>query len=229
MIQIRNLKKGYRTKHGWKQVLNDISIDIPRDTSLGIMGRNGAGKSTLVRLISGMDIPDTGEINTNGTRISWPIGKGYGFQGSLTGIQNIKFLCRIHGVNIRKTIQFVEDFSNLGPYLNMPIKTYSGGMRAKLTFAMSMAVEYECYLIDEGFGPGDQTLLTKAQSMFAARKERAHLIVVSHNGKIIRNFCDKLAILHNGKLEVYEDIGEGIHRYKTLGEEIQKEGEKIAQ
>lgn len=215
MIVMQDVHKSYRTNWGRKHVLKGVSFQVPRDVSLGILGRNGAGKSTLIRVLSGLDTPDAGTVAHNGVRLSWPIGRG-GTQGSLTGRDNIRFICRVYGLDIPRTVAFVDDFSELGPYLDMPVNTYSAGMRARLAFAISMAAEYDCYVVDEGFSAGDARFTQRMSELFDERRQRANMIVVSHSPSVIKRFCDKAAILEGGKLTVYDSLDEAISIYQAL-------------
>ncbi|PIR34248.1 MAG: ABC transporter ATP-binding protein [Alphaproteobacteria bacterium CG11_big_fil_rev_8_21_14_0_20_44_7] len=217
MIQLKHVYKGFmKQDQSWKQVLSDVSVDIPADRNLGILGRNGAGKSTLLRLISGLDTPDKGEIIFNNTRISWPLGSAAGVHGSLTGKENIKFICRIYDKSIVNTTAFVEEFAELGDYLHMPVKSYSSGMKARLAFGICMAIDFDTYLVDEGFSPGDSKFKVKAAEYFEKKFVNANMIVVSHNASIIRKYCNFAGILHEGSIKFYEDVDEAIKIYENL-------------
>lgn len=218
MISIRNIYKGYQTKKfGWKHVLNNISIDIPNDKSVGILGRNGAGKSTLIRMLSGVDIVDSGEIIIpKNHHISWPLGGGFGVSPQLTGIENIEFVSRIYGQDADKAIEYVEDFAELGYYLDLSVDKYSSGMKSRLAFGISMALDFDTYLVDEGFNAGDARFTKKSKQVFADKRKNANMIVVSHNKSIIKQFCDFAAVLHEGKLTVHEDVDKAIKIYEEL-------------
>lgn len=215
MIRLEDVHKSYRTVYGRHHVLKGINLEVPGDVSMGILGRNGAGKSTLLRILSGLDVPDSGRVDDGGIRISWPIGRG-GVQSSLTGVDNIRFICRVYGMDIPSTIAFVQDFSELGKFLAMPVHTYSSGMRARLAFAISMAADYDCYLVDEGFNAGDARFTQRMSALFDERRQHANMIVVSHNPSIIRRFCERAAVLEAGKLTVYDSINDAIEVYKNL-------------
>jgi capsular polysaccharide transport system ATP-binding protein len=214
-IELDDLHMSYRVRNGWHHVLKGISIDIPQNRSIGILGRNGAGKSTLISILSGLIRPNKGSIKYNGIKVSWPVGRP-AFQGSLTGANNIKFFCRLFNLPIRETIDFVEDFAELGKYMHMPIKSYSSGMRTRLGFGLSMAIDFDTMLIDEGFNAGDARFTQKMNDLFDQKRETHNMICVSHNGGVIKKFCDYAAILRDGKLEVYEDIEEALSIYKNL-------------
>jgi capsular polysaccharide transport system ATP-binding protein len=215
VIRLRRVTKSYRTGAGRRYVLRDVDLDIPSGVSVAILGRNGAGKSTLLRLLGGIDFPDSGEIVTN-HRISWPVALRGGMQGSLTGRDNAKFVCRIQGASredIGRRLAFVEAFAELGPYFDEPVQTYSSGMRARLGFALSMAFEFDCYLIDEVTAVGDQSFRSKCERILADRCERSQVIMVSHNMGALRRLCDAAILLGDGRVRYFPDVGAAIDAY----------------
>lgn len=214
MIELRNLCKQYKMPRGMKTVLDDISIVFPPGRNIGILGRNGAGKSTLLRMISGAELPTSGEVIRKAS-VSWLIGFSGGFHGSLTGRENLRFICRIYNADIARATAFVEDFSELGDYMEMPVNTYSSGMKAKLAFGLSMAIDFDYYLIDEVTAVGDSKFQKKSKAEFDRRKEHSSLLVVSHNSNIIRSHCDVAAVLNNGQLTYFEDIEQAITTYEN--------------
>lgn len=217
MLEINNVTKSFYTKRrGWTKVLKGIDVQIPKDKSLGILGRNGAGKSTLINIISGMDVPDSGKVKTNGLRLSWPLGGTSGIHGSLTARENLKFICRIYGEDIKEKLAFVEEFAELGQYIDMPVKTYSSGMKSRLGFAISMALQFDTYLVDEGFSAGDYRFIKKTEELFKMRKSQANMIVVSHNPTIIKKYCDFAAVLHYGSLTLYDNVNDALRVYYQL-------------
>ena len=217
MIELRNISKSYRTLDGRRRtVLNDVNLAIPPNRSVGVLGRNGAGKSVMLRLISGLELPDRGQVLTHNRRVSWPLGTPAGVHGSLTGAENVRFVCKLYNKNYEEVLAFVESFAELKDYLKMPVKTYSAGMKSRLGFGISMAIEFDTYLIDEGFAAGDATFRKRAQEMFKARRDRANLVVVSHNPTTIANLCDTVAILRSGQIQIFEDVAEAIKIYQAL-------------
>lgn len=205
MIEIRNLTKAYPMRGGPHTVLDNLSFTIQRGEKIGILGRNGAGKSTLIRILSGAEQPTSGTIKRR-MSLSWPLAFGGAFQGSLTGLDNLKFICRIYGVPYEDKIAYVQDFSELGKYLREPVKAYSSGMRARLAFAISMAIEFDCFLIDEIISVGDARFHAKCQrELFELRRDRG-FIIVSHEAHNIREHCTKACVLHKGKLHEFSDI-----------------------
>jgi capsular polysaccharide transport system ATP-binding protein len=199
MISLHNIRKVYKTKKGRNIVLNDVSHNFAPGTNVGILGRNGAGKSTLLRIIGGSEQPDSGKVDRQ-AKISWPIGFSGGFNTKLTGRENLRFICRLYDEDYQTVVQFVADFSELGDYLDMPIFTYSSGMKAKLAFGISMAINFEYYLIDEVTAVGDAVFRKKSEAFFAERRKTATLIVVSHNMGTIKALCDTMLVLHQGNL-----------------------------
>ena len=214
MIDIRNLTKVYHTRQGHKTVLDKINLRVHAGEKVGILGRNGAGKSTMIRMISGAELPTSGSIARK-MRVSWPLAFGGAFQGSLTGMDNLRFICRVYGADPKAAEPFVQDFSELGYYLREPVKTYSMGMRARLAFAISMAIEFDCFLIDEIVAVGDSRFHAKCHyELFEKRKDRS-LIIVSHDAGYIREHCDTAAVLVNGKLHDFDNIDAAFDFYQN--------------
>lgn len=214
MIKLNDVSKTYDTRQGPRTVLDGINLHIAKGEKLGILGSNGAGKSTLIRIISGAELPTRGHIH-RGISISWPLAFSGAFQGSLSGIDNLRFICRVYDVPIEPAIAFVEDFSELGSYLREPVKKYSSGMRARLAFAISMAVEFDCFLIDEIVAVGDSRFHEKCHvELFTKRSDRA-MIIVSHNADYIREHCQHAAVLVAGKLHNFEQVEDAFTFYQT--------------
>ncbi|HQS02825.1 MAG: ATP-binding protein [Halothiobacillus sp. 24-54-40] len=217
MLKLNNICKSYPIHHGRSQrvILDNINFQVNQGEKWGILGRNGAGKSTLIRVISGSDIPGSGTV-TRDMSISWPLAFGGAFQGSLTGKDNVKLISRIYNVDFDKTIAMVEDFAELGPYLNEPVKSYSSGMSSRLAFAISMSIEFDCFLIDEGMSVGDHRFHQKCNvELFEKRADRA-MIIVAHQTDIIRQHCDHAAVLENGNLVVHDTVDSAIAAYEAL-------------
>lgn len=216
MIIVDDVHKRYRTDHGpGRWVLQGVSFTIPPKVNVGLVGRNGAGKSTLLRLIGGIDIPTKGRVERQ-CRVSWPMGFGGGLQGSLTGRQNAKFVCRIHGHadDMADRIRFIEDFAELGEYFDEPVKTYSSGMKSRLQFALSMAFDFDVYISDEVTATGDAAFKNKAAAAFQRVADHAGLIMVAHSESTLRRFCKAGIWLHEGQAHWFDDIGEALEQYK---------------
>ena len=218
MIELDRIVKRYRVRNGQHTVLNGVSLRLGKGEKLGILGRNGAGKSTLIRLISGAELPTSGTI-TRGMSVSWPLAFGDAFQGSLTGADNLRFICRVYGADFRAALPYVEDFSELGKYLREPVKAYSSGMRARLAFAISMAVEFDCFLIDEVISVGDARFHDKCKhELFEKRADRA-MIMVSHEPNNIREHCTRACVLNNGQLLSFDNIDDAYAEYDRQAQE----------
>lgn len=212
MIQLISVNKRYQTRSGYHTVLKDVSLTLTKGEKIGILGRNGAGKSTLIRLIAGAELPSSGQIKRE-MSVSWPLAFGGAFQGSLSGMDNLKFVCRVYGVDYRDRLDYVESFSELGKFIYEPIKNYSAGMRARLAFAISMAIEFDCFLIDEVISVGDKRFYDKCQlELFEKRKDRA-MIMVSHQMQNIKKHCDKACVLVKGHLHHFDSIAEAQKLY----------------
>jgi capsular polysaccharide transport system ATP-binding protein len=215
MINCVNVSKSYPMGSGRKHVFNGLNLQIKPGEHVGLLGRNGSGKTTLIKLIGGVELPTAGEIRRD-MSISWPLGFNGGFQGSLTGYDNARFIARIYGHRYREIRDFVEDFTELGVQLKMPVKTYSSGMRARLAFALSLAIEFDCYLIDEVIMVGDANFHKKCHvELFDKRGDRA-LVLASHSPDLIREFCDRAMVLHQGEATVYPNVDEALGVYEAL-------------
>lgn len=212
-LKVDGLSMRYRSAH--KPVFSDLSFDLARSGRLAILGRNGQGKSTLIRLLGGIQGATSGSIRWNMSR-SWPIGFGGGFQGSLSGLDNIKFISRIYNRDYREAFDRVESFAELGRALASPVKHYSSGMRARLAFGLSLAIEFDCYLIDELVAVGDARFAAKCHTeLFEKRADRAFMLA-SHNVPLIAEHCDRALLIESGKAKVFDDIEEALEIYRWL-------------
>lgn len=215
MIEVNQITKSFMTPKGRYYLFKDLSLRIEDKQSVGILGRNGAGKSTLLRIICGLDEPDSGEVITNST-ISWPVGVAGGFQGSLTGRQNVRFVCRLYSSSdyIDEKIRFVQEFADIGKYFDMPVKSYSSGMRSRLTFGLSLAFDFDYYMLDEISAVGDAVFRKRSEEILQARREQAGFLVVSHNLSDIERNCDIGIVLMNESVQIFESVKEAIEVYK---------------
>jgi len=214
MILLQNVCKTYPTRFGRRQVLDKINLTLEPGRNIGIIGRNGAGKSTLIRLIAGAEQPTSGRI-WRGMKVSWPLAFGGAFQPNLTGLDNLKFICRVYGVDYKPLLPFVEDFTELGLYLREPVAHYSAGMMTRLAFALSMAIEFDCFLIDEVLVVGDARFHDRCHiELFHKRKDRA-FILVTHNADSIKMYCERACVLHEGRLIPFETVDEAYEFYNT--------------
>lgn len=227
MIEIKNLYKRYHNHHGSDWVLKDINLVIPQGVSVGLIGANGAGKSTLLRLIAGMDSPERGEVIRH-SRVSWPVGLAGGMQNNMTGRQNVKFVARVQGSSpseVKRVIEFVEDFAEIGSAFDEPIRTYSSGMRSRISFGLSLAFNFDVYISDEATAVGDRAFKAKAKALFEEKIGKASLIMVSHSEGILKDLCQAGVYLKKGSAYWYDDINEAITAYHQDVDAKRKAGE----
>jgi capsular polysaccharide transport system ATP-binding protein len=223
MIEVIDVCKDYHTRSGTNRVLSNVNFRVSPGEKVGIIGKNGAGKSTFVRLLAGAELPTSGRI-VQGMTTSWPLAFTGGFQGAMTGTDNLRFICRIYNVPFEEKIDMVEDFAELGAYMREPIRTYSSGMRARLAFAISMAIDFDCFLVDEVVAVGDARFQAKCEEeLFVKRRNRA-MIIVSHSGAFVRQHCTRLSVFDNGQLINFDDLDHAFVHYH----EIMMRGPKLA-
>jgi capsular polysaccharide transport system ATP-binding protein len=234
MIALDRVSKTYPVARGGRRiVLDDISVALPEGCNIGILGGNGAGKSTLIRLLAGSELPDRGRIRRD-VRVSFPLGYGGTFHGSLSrysgangrsqlrpnialsGRENVAFLARVYGTSLREAIDYVTEFAELGVYFDMPVNTYSAGMRARLAFGACLAIDFDTYLIDEVTEIGDERFRRKCALAFRERMLRSDIILVTHNVRTIRQYCDRGAVLAGGELHLYDDVAAALDSYRRL-------------
>ncbi len=215
MIRFHNVSKHFRTQQHRKTILDRVSIEFLPGYSYGILGVNGAGKSTTMRMIAGTMLPNGGRIWKN-LRVSWPLGFSGGFHPAMTGRENLNFVARAYGEDVRRVASFVEDFAELGDYINAPVRTYSSGMGARLAFGLSMAIEFDCYLVDEITAVGDARFQKKCRDAFEKRRKNADIIMISHGMNTIKSYCDKGMLLVDGRLVVFDKVDEAIEAYYRL-------------
>ena len=216
MIEFRKVTKSYEMNEGRRNIiLDNVSFKFPEKKNIGVLGVNGAGKSTLLRLIAGSEYPDSGRIIRKG-RYSWPLGFSGSFHGNLSGIENLRFACRIYNSDIKYVTEYVKEFSELGDYIYEPIKTYSSGMQSRLAFALSMAIDFEVYLVDEIMGVGDQGFQNKCRATFEEKRKTSSIIMVSHSMNTIRDYSDTVILLTGEHLEIYDDVDLAIKKYEAI-------------
>lgn len=215
MIRFCNVSKHFRTQQHRKMILDRVSVEFLPGYSYGILGVNGAGKSTTMRMIAGTILPNGGRIWKN-LRVSWPLGFSGGFHPAMTGRENLNFVARAYGEDVRRVASFVEDFAELGDYINAPVRTYSSGMGARLAFGLSMAIEFDCYLVDEITAVGDARFQKKCQIAFENRQKNADIIMISHGMDTIKSYCDRGMLLVDGRLMVFDKVNDAIEAYYRL-------------
>ncbi len=219
MILIENVYKRYITDLGaGKWVLQDINLEIPSRQNVGLIGVNGAGKSTLLRIICGADYPNKGQVERR-CRVSWPLGQG-GLEGTLTGRQNAKFVCRIHGYNKTKELNdrldFINDFAELGKAFDEPLQTYSTGMRSRLQFALSLSFNFDVYISDEVTAAGDANFKKKAADAFKKKVNHSSVIMVSHSERDLKEFCQSGILINDGQAHWFDHIDDALYVYRDI-------------
>jgi capsular polysaccharide transport system ATP-binding protein len=198
-------------------ILDHVSTEFQSGFSYGLLGVNGAGKSTTMRLLAGSELPNSGRISRS-VRVSWPLGFAAAFHPLMSGRNNVTFAARAYGQDVRKVLDFVEDFSELGDYLDEPFRTYSSGMMARLAFGLSMAIEFDCYLVDEITAVGDVRFVARCEQIFEERRKRSDLIVISHSMGTIKSLCTRAAVLVQGQLTMFSNVDEAVELYNRLNQ-----------
>ena len=217
MIELKGLTKSYVTPKGRHYVFKNLNAVLPENKSVALLGKNGAGKSTLLRIIGGIDYADAGQVITNKS-ISWPVALSGGFQGSLSARQNCRFVARLYVTTeeeVEYIVNFVEEFAEIGKYFDMPVKSYSSGMKSRIGFGLSMAFNFDYYLLDEAGAVGDASFRNKSQKLLNELKESSNIIMVSHNLKDLTTNCDVAFLVRDGKAEYFDDIQNAIEVYKA--------------
>ncbi|MFD2173090.1 ABC transporter ATP-binding protein [Rhodobacter lacus] len=215
MIELRNLCKTYVTNGRRKVVANRINAVFPPRRAVAVLGRNGAGKSSLLRMISGAMDPDSGQVIRHGT-VSWPVGFSGSFHSDLTGLQNVRFIARVYGVDTDELADFVADFAELGDHFNLPVRSYSSGMKSRLAFGVSMGIHFDTYLVDEVTAVGDASFKNKSESLFNQRLSESAAVMVTHTMGQVRRLCHHAGVLENGNFYFYEDVEEAIAHHQRL-------------
>jgi capsular polysaccharide transport system ATP-binding protein len=205
MLSVEHVSKVYETRRGPYKVFDDISFTLERGRNIGILGRNGAGKSTMIRLISGAERPTSGRIR-RGMRVSWPLAFAGAFAHNLTGLDNLKFVCRVYGVSYKPLLPFIEEFTELGKFLREPVMHYSHGMVTRLAFALSMAIEFDCFLIDEAMIVGDARFHERCHYELFQKLKDSAFIQVSHDAEAIKTYCENAVVLSGGRLYTFPNV-----------------------
>lgn len=214
---VKDLKKSFPQTHGVPErvLYEGLSFTLGRSDKLALLGRNGQGKSSLIKILGGVLPYNSGVVHWNMSS-SWPIGFGGGFQGSLSGLDNIRFLSRIYDVPYEGALERVESFAELGKALQQPVKQYSSGMRARLAFGLSLAIDFDCYLIDELMAVGDARFVAKCnEELFDRRGDRA-FVIASHDMHTISRTCNRALIVNGGEAKLFSDVDEAIDIYSWL-------------
>lgn len=214
MIEFRDVSKYYATPGGRKVVLDHLNLTLPSGATIGVLGRNGAGKSTLLGMVAGTAHPNRGQILRHAS-ISWPLGFSGSFHPDLTGAQNVRFVARIYGMDTDALVDYVQDFAELGEFMDMPVRAYSSGMKARLAFGMSMGISFDWYLVDEVTAVGDTAFKRKSLAVFKSRLKDAGLLMVSHSTGTIRGYCASGLVLEGGTARYFEDVNEAIDHHEA--------------
>jgi capsular polysaccharide transport system ATP-binding protein len=222
MIELKNVTKYFQTKEGKNYILKNVTFSIPSDVNIGILGRNGTGKSTIMRMLGQIEFPNRGKI-TSDKSFSWPLGLSGGFVGNMTGKANVKFVCRLYGKNnkeIKKVIEFVKDFSELGNYFDMPIRTYSSGMKGRLSFGLSLAFDFDYMLIDETLSVGDARFKKKSKEALVKKIESCNILLVSHDMNTLKELCQAGIVVDNGQLVYFDKVEDAIEKYNEINKKV---------
>ena len=215
MILLDNIYKFYRTRGHRKVVLNHVSVNFEPGYSYAILGMNGAGKSTMMRILAGAELPNSGRVRRT-ARVSWPLGFAGGLHRMMTARENARFVARAYGEDINRVVDFVEDFAEIGPYFDVPLSTYSSGMVQRVAYGLSMAIDFDCYLIDETMAVGDGRFRDRCKEQFELRKHRSDLIMTSHNMMAIREYCQRGIVLAGGEVACFSRVDDAIEMYNRL-------------
>lgn len=215
MIALDSVTKTYRVKDVEKRILDDVSFEFPAGENIAIMGHNGAGKSTLMRMVAGIELPTAGLIWRD-EKVSWPLGFASGFNGLMTGTENVRFVARIYGEDSDQVLDHVKAFAELGKSIDLPIETYSSGMKARLAFGLSLAIDFDCYLIDEITAVGDRRFKEKSSAALNDKIKNARVLMISHAEKTIRDYCQMGVLLYGAQLYYYDSVDELIKDYRRF-------------
>lgn len=215
VIEAANVVKDFRTEHGWRRVLDGLSFRVGPGQRMAVLGRNGAGKSTLIKVLAGLERPTSGHVH-RGLRMSWPLALGGGFEGELSGYDNVRFITRIYGGSFRKVMAFVEEFTELGDDLYEPMRIYSDGMRARLAFALSLAVDFECLLVDEVIMVGDHRFQEKCRREIFEKRRNCGMILAVHAMDVVEQYCGQALLLKDGRGRVFDDVKLAVSIYNSF-------------
>jgi capsular polysaccharide transport system ATP-binding protein len=215
MIELHNVSKIYETRGLNRRVLTNLSMRIEPGESLAVCGANGAGKSTLLRLIAGIEHPSSGRVERK-MSTSWPIGFTSAFQMGMTGADNARFIARIYQQDERRILDYVDDFAQLGVYMNQTVSTYSSGMVSRLAFGISLAISFDCYLIDEVAAAGDVRFRKRCEEELMARRNNGTLVMTSHDPYMLQQYCKRGAVLYSGALVLFDTVEEACEVHHSL-------------
>lgn len=214
-IRAENVVKEFHTEYGPRRVLDGISFSIGVGERMAILGRNGAGKSTLIQILAGVERPTYGRVH-RGLNMSWPLAIGGGFEGQMTGYDTCRFISTLYGAPLKETVEYVADFTELGTQLFTQVRFYSDGMRARLAFALSLAIDFECYLIDEVILVGDRRFQQRCHDELLVKRSDRTMLMAIHSMEFAREFCNSALVLKQGRGRVFYDLDLACSIYASL-------------
>ena len=217
MLEFENVSKSFWTGSHHKVILDRASFRVDLGESLGVLAPNGTGKTTLVRMMCGLEKPDEGEIRRN-CRISFPLGFMGGVVSRISARENARYIAQLYGLDPDYVEAFCRWLCDLGEYFDQPLGTYSSGMKARFTFALLLALDFDMYLVDEGMpNSTDVEFNKKAGDLLADRLQKSTLIIVSHQPEILEKFVKKAAVLSGGHLHMFDSLEEAkqLYDYET--------------
>ena len=214
-VEAIGVTKVFEGEWGVRRALDGVSFRVGAGERMGILGPNGSGKSTLIKILSGILLPTSGEVR-RGLRLSWPLALGGAFEGQLTGYDNVRLLSRLYDLPFKETFDYVAHFSELGKHMQVPVRFYSDGMRMRLAFALSLAMEFECYLIDEIILVGDRRFQLKCHDELFGRRQHCGMIMAVHDVGVIKEYCQSALILKAGRGRVMTDLNLAGRIYGSL-------------
>lgn len=215
MIHFESVTKIYSVNNVHKLIMDEVTFTFEDKKNIAIMGQNGAGKSTLMRMLAGIELPTSGRVYRD-EKVSWPMGFSAGFNGGMTGVENTRFVARIYNEDTETVLAKVQSFAELGDSFALPISTYSSGMKARLAFGLSLAINFDCYLIDEIISVGDSRFKKKSEAALKGKIHHSRVIVISHSEKTIRDYCEGGVLLYAGKMYYYDDLDSLILDYRKF-------------
>ena len=219
MIEFNNVSKSFWTGKTRKIILDRASFRVEVGNSLGILAPNGTGKTTIINMMAGLEQADEGRI-TRTSRISFPLGFMGGIVNKHTATENARYIARLYSLDPDYVESFCRWLTNINEYFDMPVGTYSSGMRARFSFSLMLALEFDIYLIDEGMpATTDVDFNRKAGQVLRQRLANATVVVVSHQPATLEKFCRSAAVLRNGQLYMFETLEEAkqLYDYQTQG------------
>ncbi|NNU79896.1 ATP-binding cassette domain-containing protein [Halovulum dunhuangense] len=213
MIEFRNVSKSFWTGKTRKVILDRASFSIPLGQSTGILAPNGTGKTTIINMMAGLEKADEGKI-IRSSKISFPLGVVSGVNAGQTGQENARYIARLYGLDPDHVEAFVRYLVDIREYFQMPMRTYSQGMKSRYMFALMLSLEFDIYLIDEGLpSTMDAAFNRKAGAILDERLRRSTVVIVSHSPRILERYCTRAAVLRNGRLNMFDSLREAKEMY----------------